>query len=94
MGSSVPAPAGRGSVWMVAARPRTWRRRRVGAPFRETPVVGADHVLGPLAGREVVALVEAHEPVVAICGPNDEERSPLFADGQLLVDSWIWRLHR
>jgi hypothetical protein len=62
--------------------------------MRETPVVRADHVLGPLAGREVGAVIEAHQPVVAIRGPNYEERGPFFADGQPLVGSWIGRLHR
>ena len=90
---SIPAAPGRGSVGMVTARPRTRRSRRVGAPLRKTSVVDADHVLGPLAGREVPALIEAHKPVVAICGANYEERGPFLADGELLVGSWIWRLH-
>jgi hypothetical protein len=67
---------------MVAGRPRAGRRRWPrGAPL-QPPVKDADHVLGPLAGREAAAFIEAGEPVVGILFPDDEECRPLLADGQ------------
>ena len=68
---------------MVAGRPRAgrcgWPR---GAPH-QPPVKDADHILGPLAGREAVAFVEAGEPVVGVFFPDDEECRSLLADSQL-----------
>ncbi len=67
---------------MVAGRPRAGRRGWPrGAPL-QPPVKDADHILGPLAGREVAVFVEADEPVVGIFFPDDEERRSLLADGQ------------
>jgi hypothetical protein len=79
---------------MMASRsPARWCGRSRGAEG-EAAVVDADHVLGPLAGREVRALLEAHQPVVGVFGPNHEERRLLFADGEHPVNLRVRLFHR
>jgi hypothetical protein len=63
-------------------------------PSRQAPVVDADHVLRPLAGGEVGALLEAHQPVARIFGPDHEERRRFFADGESSVYLYVGLLHR
>src|SRR5918998_2461062 len=79
---------------MVAARSRARGRGWAGGPLRQAPVVDAHHVLGPLAGREVRALLEAREPVVGVFGPDDQERRPFFADGERTGRLQVEPLHR
>jgi hypothetical protein len=63
-------------------------------PSRQAPVVDAGHVLGPLASREVRALLEAHQPVARFFGPDDEERRLLLADGESSIYLCVRSLHR
>ena len=49
----------------------------------EAPVVDVDHVLGPLASREVRGFLDPDQPVVEIVGPDHEESRLLLDDGQL-----------
>src|SRR5215210_2757930 len=81
-------------VGVVACGPGSRGRGRPGGPLLETPVVDARHVLGPLARREVAALLEAHEPIFRIVGPDDEERGLLLADGELPLYLRFDALHR
>ena len=55
---------------------------RSGGPRGQATVVDADHVVGPLAGREVVCLVEADEPVFGVPFADHEERRLFLADGE------------
>ena len=63
----------------------------------QSPVKDADHVLGPLAGREAIRPVEAGEPVFGISFAHDEERRRLLAHGETPVylgSRWPLRCHR
>ena len=51
----------------------------------QPPVEDADHVFGPLAGREAASLLEARKPVVGVPLSDDEERLALLADGEFSV---------
>jgi len=78
---------------MVARRQCAGRRRWAGASLQQAPVVDLDHVLGPLASREVTALLEAHQPVVGIFGPDDQERPLFFDDGELTIHLKVQVVH-
>jgi hypothetical protein len=67
---------------MVTREGSSWRSGRPGGPEGQAPVVYADHVLRPRAGRKVIRLVEAGEPVFGISFADDEERRFLLADGE------------
>jgi hypothetical protein len=67
---------------MVVSQGRSNGSGRFGGPEGQAPVVYADHVLRPLAGREAVGLVEAGKPVFGITFADDEERRRLLADGE------------
>ena len=78
---------------MVAQRPRAGGRGGFDGASKQAPVKDADHVLGPLARREAVPLLEAHEPVVGVPFPDDEERASVLADGELSVYLWVcWKV--
>ena len=62
-------------------------------PTFQTPVVDADHVLGPLASREVVPLLEAGEPVVGVFGHHDEKRRFFFSNDEPSVHLVAALLH-
>jgi hypothetical protein len=76
---------------VVAARSRAGGR--VGEPSQKAPVVDADHVLGPLAGGEVRTLLETHELVVGVIGPDDEVGRLFFSDGEPPVNLRAGLLH-
>jgi hypothetical protein len=67
---------------MVARKGRSWRCGRSGGSEGQAPVVYANHILGPLAGREAIRLFEAGEPVFGVSFADDEERRRLLADGE------------
>src|SRR5215211_7577817 len=68
---------------MVTGRTRARRRRRSGrAAVREASVVDFDHVLGPLAGREVFVFLEARQPVFGVLLPDHQERRLFLAYGE------------
>jgi hypothetical protein len=78
---------------MVTRWPGPRRCGRPGGPLGEAPVVDADHVLGPLARREIAALLEAHEPIVRVFGSHDQERSLLFEYGESPFYLWFDAIH-
>ncbi len=78
---------------MVAVRSRAGIRRWTARPTFQTPVVDADHVLGPLASREAVPLLEAGEPVVGSFGPHDEKRCIFFSNDEPSVRLVALLLH-
>jgi hypothetical protein len=67
---------------MVTDRTRARRCRRPGRTAGEAPVVYIGHVLGPLAGGEIFAFIEASQPVVRVLLPDNQERRPFLAYGE------------
>src|SRR5215204_3839984 len=76
---------------MVTARTRARGRRRSGRAASEASVVDVDHVLGPLARREVPVFLEAGQPVIRVLLPDYQERRLFLAYGEsaFYVEDWL-----